>query len=147
MTIEHQVRPDMLLKVSYVGLRGVHLRQDININPTATGVGTDASRQYQGFLNILEDSHTAMSNYNALQINFQKLARRSEQPRALANYTYSKAIEIALASNGGITDIRPRSVRACRTAIRTRATSRRVQPQGRTARTVLSLPTFGSWRG
>jgi len=68
--LEHdQVRPDMLLNVSYVGLRGVHLRQDININPRATGVGTDAGRQYQGFLNTLEDSNTAMSNYNAFQIN------------------------------------------------------------------------------
>jgi hypothetical protein len=108
LTVEHQLRSDMLLDVSYVGLRGVHLRQDINLNPRATGVGTDASRQYQGFLNILEDSNTGMSNYNALQFNFQKRPGGRGPLRnltLLANYTFSKAMEIALASNGGITDI------------------------------------------
>lgn len=108
MTIEHQVRSDMLFNVSYVGLRGVHQRQDININPRATGVGTDASRPYQGFLNILEDSNTGMSNYNAFQVNFQKRPGGRgilNHLTLLANYTFSKAMEIALASNGGITDI------------------------------------------
>ena len=108
MTVEHQVRSDMLIDVSYVGLRGVHLRQDININPRATGVGTDASRQYQGYLNILEDANTGMSNYNALQVNFQKRPGGRgplNHLTFLANYTFSKAMEIALASNGGITDI------------------------------------------
>lgn len=107
-TIEHQVRSDMLLDLSYVGLRGVHLRQDININPRAAGVGTDASRPYPGFLNILEDSNTGMSNYNAFQVNFQKRPGGRgplKDLTLLANYTFSKAMEIALASNGGITDI------------------------------------------
>jgi hypothetical protein len=107
-TIEHQLRSDMLLDVSYVGLRGVHLRQDINLNPRAIGVGTDASRQYQGYLNILEDSNTGMSNYNAFQVNFQKRPGGRgplKNLTLLANYTFSKAMEIALASNGGITDI------------------------------------------
>jgi len=108
LTIERQIRSDMLFNVSYVGLRGVHQRQDINLNPRATGVGTDASRQFQGFLNILEDSNTGMSNYNAFQVNFQKRpAGRGilSNLTLLANYTFSKAMEIALASNGGITDI------------------------------------------
>jgi hypothetical protein len=108
MTLERQVRSDMLLDLSYVGLRGVHQRQDININPRATGVGTDASRPFQGFLNILEDSNTGMSNYNAFQVNFQKRPAGNgvlSHLTFLANYTFSKAMEIALASNGGITDI------------------------------------------
>ncbi|MBS1854614.1 MAG: TonB-dependent receptor [Acidobacteria bacterium] len=108
-TIEHQLRSDTLLDISYVGLRGVHLRQDIYLNPRATGVGTDASRPYKGFIDIYENNNTGMSNYNALQINVQ---RRPGGGRGvlkdltlLANYTYSKAMEIALASNGGITDV------------------------------------------
>ena len=48
LTIEHQLLPDTLLNVSYVGLRGVHLRQDVYLNPRAIGVGTDASRPFQG---------------------------------------------------------------------------------------------------
>jgi hypothetical protein len=86
----------------------VHLRQDINLNPRAAGVGTDASRQFKGFLNILEDANTGMSNYNALQLNFQKRPGGRgplKNLTLLANYTFSKAMEIALASNGGITDI------------------------------------------
>ncbi|MGP8245986.1 MAG: hypothetical protein ACLQVN_15875 [Bryobacteraceae bacterium] len=61
--------PDTLLDVSYVGLRGTHLRQDIDLNPRAAGVGTDASRQYQGYLEIYENANSGLSNYNALQTN------------------------------------------------------------------------------
>ena len=108
-TIEHQVRPDVLLDLSYVGLRGVHLRQDIYLNPRAAGVGTDASRPYKGFIDIFENNNTGMSNYNALQVNIQKRPGGGigllKNVTLLANYTYSKAMEIALASNGGITDI------------------------------------------
>jgi hypothetical protein len=50
-----------------------------------------------------------MSNYNALQVNVQKRPGGGKGPlkniTLLANYTFSKAMEIALASNGGITDI------------------------------------------
>jgi hypothetical protein len=50
-----------------------------------------------------------MSNYNALQVNIQKRPGGGtgvlKKVTLLANYTYSKAMEIALASNGGITDL------------------------------------------
>jgi hypothetical protein len=108
-TIEHQLLRDTLLNVSYVGLRGVHLRQDIYLNPRAIGVGTDASRPYKGFIDIYENNNTGMSNYNALQVNIQKRPGGGKGPlknlTLLGNYTFSKAMEIALASNGGITDI------------------------------------------
>jgi hypothetical protein len=108
-TIEHQIRPDTLINVSYVGLRGVHLRQDIYLNPRAAGVGTDASRPYKGFIDIFENNNTGMSNYNALQVNIQKRPGGGRGPlkslTLLGNYTFSKAMEIALASNGGITDV------------------------------------------
>ncbi len=108
-TIEHQLRPDTLLNVSYVGLRGVHLRQDIYLNPRAAGVGTDASRPFQGFTDIFMNNNTGMSNYNALQVNVEKRAGGARSIlrhlTLLGNYTFSKAMEIALASNGGITDV------------------------------------------
>jgi hypothetical protein len=108
-TIEHQLLPDTLLDISYVGLRGVHLRQDIYLNPRAAGVGTDASRPFTGFVDIFENNNTGMSNYNALQVNIQKRPGGGHgvlhNMTLLANYTYSKAMEIALASNGGITDV------------------------------------------
>jgi hypothetical protein len=108
-TIEHEIRPDTLIDISYVGLRGVHLRQDIDYNPRAAGVGTDASRPFQGYTDILENRNTGMSNYNALQINLQKrpggTTRILKDLTLLGNYTFSKTMEIALASNGGITDL------------------------------------------
>ena len=108
-TIEHQLRRDTLLNLSYVGLRAIHLRQDIYLNPRAIGVGTDASRPYKGFIDIFENNNTGMSNYNALQVNIQKRPGGGKgvlgNLTLLGNYTFSKAMEIALASNGGITDI------------------------------------------
>jgi len=53
LTIERQILPDTLLNVSYVGLRAVHLRQDIDLNPRAAGIGTDASRTIRALTDIL----------------------------------------------------------------------------------------------
>ena len=110
LTIEHQVRSDTLVNISYVGLRGVHLRQDVDLNPRAAGVGTEASRPFQPFTDILENQNNGMSNYNALQLGIQKRPgagsnRVLKNLTLLANYTFSKAMDIALASNGGITDV------------------------------------------
>jgi hypothetical protein len=50
-----------------------------------------------------------MSDYNAFQVNLMKRPGGGKGPiknmTLLANYTFSKAMEIALASNGGITDV------------------------------------------
>jgi hypothetical protein len=111
LTVEHQLRPDTLLRMSYVGTRGTHLREDVNLNPRAVGVGTDASRPYSAtFGNILENRNNGMSNYNALQVDLEKRPGGGSKGilkniTLLANYTYSKAMDIALASNGGITDV------------------------------------------
>ena len=88
----------------------MHLREDVNLNPRAVGVGTDASRPYNGYLNILEDQNNGMSDYNALEISVQKRPAAGStgilsHVTVLANYTFSKAMDIALASNGGITDV------------------------------------------
>lgn len=110
MTIEHQLRPDTVLHLSYVGLRGTHLREDIDLNPRAVGVGTEASRPFQPFTDILENRNNGLSNYNALQVDIEKRPGGGAKGifrdvTLLANYTYSKAMDIALASNGGITDV------------------------------------------
>ncbi|MGH9562989.1 MAG: TonB-dependent receptor domain-containing protein, partial [Terracidiphilus sp.] len=48
MTFEYQLRPDTVAHVSYVGTRGTHLRQDVNLNPTAPGgTGAQSTRPYQ----------------------------------------------------------------------------------------------------
>jgi hypothetical protein len=110
LTIERQLRPDTVLHVSYVGLRGTHLREDVDLNPRAVGVGTEASRPYKSFSDILENQNNGMSNFHALEVDVEK--RPSAGSRGifrnvtlLANYTFSKAMDIALASNGGTTDV------------------------------------------
>jgi hypothetical protein len=109
LTVERRILADTVINLSYVGLRGVHLRQDIYLNPRAAGVGTDASRPFQGFIDIFENNNTGMSNYNALQVNVQKRPGGGrgilKNLTLLGNYTFSKTMEIALASNGGITDV------------------------------------------
>ena len=109
-TIEHQLRTDMALHLSYVGLRNVHLREDIDLNPEGIGIGTQASRPYQPFTDILEDLNEGASNYNALQVSLEKRPQPGAQGilkniTLLVNYTYSKAMDIGLANNGGTTDL------------------------------------------
>ncbi|HZQ52854.1 MAG TPA: TonB-dependent receptor [Bryobacteraceae bacterium] len=109
LTIEHQLRPDTLVRASYVGTRGTHLREDVDLNPRAAGIGTEASRPYQPFSDILENQNNGMSNYNALQVDLEKRPAGNnailKNLTLLANYTFSKAMDIALASNGGTTDV------------------------------------------
>jgi len=109
LTIERQLRPDTVLHLSYVGLRGTHLREDVDLNPRAVGVGTEASRPFQGFSDILENQNNGMSNFNAFEIDIEKRPAGTtgilRNLTLLANYTYSKAMDIALASNGGTTDV------------------------------------------
>lgn len=110
LTIERQLRPDTVLHVSYVGLRSVHLREDVDLNPEGIGIGTQASRPFQPFSDILENQNNGMSNYNALQISIEKRPAGganyfSRNITLLANYTFSKSMDIAFANNGGTTDV------------------------------------------
>jgi Carboxypeptidase regulatory-like domain/TonB dependent receptor-like, beta-barrel len=113
VTFERQLRPDMVAKVSYVGTRGTHLRQDVNLNPGVYTAGSTASlqarRPYQPFGIIYQNRNTGADNYNGLQLDLEKRpaggAGILNQITLLANYTYSKAMDYGLAENGGITDI------------------------------------------
>ena len=111
VTYEYQLRPDTVAHVSYVGTRGVHLRQDVNLNPTAPGgTGAQSTRPYQPFGNILENRNNGASGYKSLEIDFEKRPVANggnilNRITLLANYTLSKAMDYGLAENGGITDI------------------------------------------
>jgi Carboxypeptidase regulatory-like domain len=124
-TVEHQLQSDMLVRASYVGTRGTHLRQDVDLNPaqysayvanncaanpTAAACGTDARRYYQPFSDIIEDRNNGASSYNALQVDFEKRPNPGaigvlKHITLLANYTLSRAMDYGLANNGGITDL------------------------------------------
>lgn len=114
VTFERQLRADMVIKTSYVGTRGTHLRQDVNLNPGVYTAGSTASlqarRPYQPFGVIYQNRNSGANGYNALQINLEKRPASDgngilNQITLLANYTYSHANDYGLAENGGITDI------------------------------------------
>lgn len=114
ITFERQLRADTVIHTSYVGTRGTHLRQDVNLNPGVYTAGSTASlqarRPYQPFGIIYQNRNTGANAYKGLQIDLEK--RRGgagsgilNQITLLANYTYSHANDYGLAENGGITDI------------------------------------------
>jgi hypothetical protein len=112
VTYEYQVRHDTVAHVSYVGTRGTHLRQDVNLNPGAYIAGSSASlqarRPYQPFGTIYQNRNSGANGYNAMQVDFEKRpsgAGMMGRITLLANYTYSKATDYGLSENGGITDI------------------------------------------
>jgi hypothetical protein len=112
-TFEYQLRPDTVLRASYVGTRGTHLRQDVNLNPAVYTAGdtrsTQLRRPYQPFGTIYQNRNTGANGYNGLQLGFEKRPAGGSgtlnQITLLANYTYSKATDYGLAENGGITDV------------------------------------------
>jgi len=114
VTFERQLRADTVVHASYVGTRGVHLRQDVNLNPGVYTAGSTASlqarRPYQPFGVIYQNRNTGANAYNGLQLDLEKRAASSgkgilNQVTLLANYTYSHANDYGLSENGGITDI------------------------------------------
>jgi hypothetical protein len=111
ITFERQLRSDTVAHVSYVGTRGTHLRQDVNLNPAVytPGVKEQATRPYQPFGVIYQNRNSGANAYNGLQFDLEKRPTGSSgilnQITLLANYTYSHANDYGLAENGGITDI------------------------------------------
>ncbi len=113
VTFERQLRADTVIHVSYVGTTGVHLRQDVNLNPAPFISGSTLSdqqrRPYQPFGVIYSERENARNGYNGLQFDLEKRPAGGSgilnQITLLANYTYAKAMDYGIAENGGITDL------------------------------------------
>jgi len=113
VTFERQLRPDTVFHASYVGTTGVHLRQDVDLNPATYIAGSTLNdqqrRPYQPFSDIYSERENARNGYNAMQFDIEKRPAGGSgiwnQITLLANYTYSKAMDYGLAENGGITDL------------------------------------------
>jgi Carboxypeptidase regulatory-like domain len=113
ITYEYQLRADTVLHASYVGTRGTHLRQDVNLNPGVYTAGSSASlqarRPYQPFGVIYQNRNSGANGYNGLEVDLEKRPAGGNgilnEITLLANYTYSKAMDYGLSENGGITDI------------------------------------------
>ncbi len=112
--IEHQMAKSSILKISYVANKGTHLLRPLNLNnpvPRAAtgGINVNAVRPYLGYGAITERQPTANSNYNSLQVSFnRRLARRFT---VTGSYTFSKSIDNASSDRGG-SDVPPNTQNA-----------------------------------
>jgi hypothetical protein len=109
LTIEHQLSNSMTLSVAYVGNVGRHLEEDYELNPagnaagnpvaaalgcTQSNLGTCAPQTFRynpqttGLATVAQQSTDANSNYNSLQVAFNK--RLTNGLSFLAAYTYSR---------------------------------------------------------
>lgn len=107
--IEQQIPYSTVLKVAYVGTRGLHLDtlRDINTNPDgSTNVTTNRpyASNFVNQINLLETSQ--ISNYNSLQVTAE---RRARNLGLLASYTYSHALDENSGSPGSVTN--PHNIR------------------------------------
>ena len=103
ITLERQLFPDWLLRVGYVGSRGVHLRRDEQLNPVlytpgASGpygnpaLAANSRRLFMpGFASIGMETQTGTQKYHSLQVTLEK--RFSKGVTILASYTWSKSMD------------------------------------------------------
>lgn len=119
LTVEHQLRADLLIRAGYVGSKGTHLGYNTDVNaplpsPTATADNEDDRRPYRNFHQITQDVSGANSIYNALQLAVEK--RFSHGLSLGANYTWSRSIDAVsyLTDLDGINVINPYNIGAYR---------------------------------
>jgi hypothetical protein len=97
-TLEREMPFKTFLTVGYVGRRGLHLQQEMDLNQLApgtiqanSGINTDYLRPYKGFGVIRETDNVASSRYNSLQVNW---TRRWTGGLAFGMaYTFSKSTD------------------------------------------------------
>src|SRR5580658_6835913 len=99
-TIQRQLLPNTTLSVAYVGTRGLHLDELVDINagsPETTNV--TVNRPYPFFAQIFQLQTNQISSYNGLQVSAERRARGLS---FLASYTYSHALDENTNSPGAV---------------------------------------------
>jgi hypothetical protein len=100
--IEQQIPYSTVIKIAYVGTKGVHLDnlRDINAgSPSTTNVTT--GRPYPFFAQINELETRQISNYNSLQVTAE---RRAHGLNFQASYAYSHAEDEGTGSPGAVSN-------------------------------------------
>ena len=91
LTIQREVLPQTTLSFAYVGTRGVHLDDLVDINAGSPGTtSVTANRPYPFFAQIFQLQTNQISSYNGLQVTAE---RRVRNLSFLASYTYSHALD------------------------------------------------------
>jgi hypothetical protein len=109
LTVEQQLTPNWLFRLSYIGAQGRNLLANNEINPARYIPGSsslsniDQRRPYYpiGFTSISEFESNSISNYNAMAATIEK--RLSRGFSFLASYTFSKSMDMSSAvGTGGV---------------------------------------------
>jgi len=103
LTVERQLRPNWMLRTSYVGSRGLHLRRDMNLAPgiyDPNGVApfnnpnvtvTSRTAYSPSFSGIGMLTQSGASNYESFQATLER--RLAHSLTVLASYTWSKSLD------------------------------------------------------
>jgi len=107
-TVEQEIPYSTVLKFAYVGTKGVHLDDMVDINAGSPGTtNVAANRPYPFFSQINQLQTNQVSNYNALQVTAE---RRAHGLSFLASYSYSHALDEGTGSPGAV--VNPYNIRA-----------------------------------
>jgi hypothetical protein len=107
---EFDLAHNAVVSIHYVGTRGTHLLQPININAPAAGaaaaqgVKVNAVRPYLGYGTIAQRQTTGNSNYNSLQVSLNRQVATGLSVGVA--YTWSKSIDNA-STDRDATDLPP----------------------------------------
>jgi hypothetical protein len=90
LSIQREITGTLGLQVAYVGIKGTHLQQEINLNqPLVTGGIYQAAGSFPNFNEILEFNSEGNSNYNALWLSLNKHVSHGLEFQG--SYTYSRS--------------------------------------------------------
>lgn len=107
-TVQRELLPNTTLSFAYVGTRGVHLDDLVDINAGLPGTtSVTVNRPYPFFAQIYQLQTNQISNYNGLQVTAE---RRARNLTFLASYTYSHALDENTGSPGAV--VNPYNIRA-----------------------------------
>jgi hypothetical protein len=97
ISVQHEVMPNTVVELAYVGTKGTHLLGDIDYNqPTVAarvanpGVGINAIAPFIGYGGITARDPVFTSNYNSLQVSLNR--RLSHGLQVGLAYTWSKLL-------------------------------------------------------
>src|SRR5581483_4460187 len=89
--------------IAYAGSKGTHLIRSLDLNQPPPGPGdVDARRPYQGFSNIFYAESGGDSEFNSLQVSFNRTLRAGLS--ILSNYMVSKSLDDTSAFLGTVSD-------------------------------------------
>lgn len=90
-TIQQELLPNTTLSIAYVGTRGVHLDDLVDINAGSPGTtSVTVNRPYPFFAQVYQLQTNEISSYNGLQVTAE---RRARNLTFLASYSYSHALD------------------------------------------------------